>query len=64
VRAFLEGEDGGRLKAVCFRAKDGPLAQALLASDRVPLHLCGHLRAEQWNGEVSASLQVVDAAPA
>jgi single-stranded-DNA-specific exonuclease len=30
----------------------------------VPLHLCGHLRAEQWNGETSASLQVVDAAPA
>jgi single-stranded-DNA-specific exonuclease len=64
VRAIVEGEGGGRLKTICFRAKDGPLAQALLASDRVPLHLCGHLRAEQWNGEVNASLQVVDAAPA
>jgi single-stranded-DNA-specific exonuclease len=64
VRAIVEGEGGGRLKTICFRAKDGPLAQALLAPDRVPLHLCGHLRAEQWNGETSASLQVVDAAPA
>ncbi|MBR0671113.1 single-stranded-DNA-specific exonuclease RecJ [Neoroseomonas soli] len=64
VRAIVEGEGGGRLKTICFRAKDGPLAQTLLAADRVPLHLCGHLRAEQWNGEVSASLQVVDAAPA
>jgi len=64
VRAIVEGEGGGRLKTICFRAKDGPLAQALLASDRVPLHLCGHLRAEQWNGETSPSLQVVDAAPA
>lgn len=64
VRAIVEGEGGGRLKTICFRAKEGPLAQALLAPDRVPLHLCGHLRAEQWNGETAASLQVVDAAPA
>jgi single-stranded-DNA-specific exonuclease len=63
VRAIVEGEGGGRLKTICFRAKDGPLAQALLASERMPLHLCGHLRAEQWNGEVTTSLQVVDAAP-
>ncbi|WP_137125321.1 single-stranded-DNA-specific exonuclease RecJ [Roseomonas sp. HF4] len=62
VRAIVEGEGGGRLKTICFRAKDGPLAQALLAADRVPLHLCGHLRAETWNGETSAALQVVDAA--
>ncbi|NMJ43780.1 single-stranded-DNA-specific exonuclease RecJ [Roseomonas sp. JC162] len=64
VRAIVEGEGGGRLKTICFRAKDGPLAQTLLAAERVPLHLCGHLRAEQWNGETTAALQVVDAAPA
>ncbi|WP_135466951.1 single-stranded-DNA-specific exonuclease RecJ [Crenalkalicoccus roseus] len=64
VRAFLEGEGGGRLKAICFRAKDGPLAQALLGSGGAPLHLCGQLRAERWNDEVSACLHVVDAAPA
>ncbi|MBX6747763.1 MAG: single-stranded-DNA-specific exonuclease RecJ, partial [Acetobacteraceae bacterium] len=63
IRAFLEGETGGRLKAICFRAKDGPLAQALLGSRGVPLHLCGQLRAERWNDEVSACLHVVDAAP-
>jgi len=63
IRAFLEGEMGGRLKAICFRAKDGPLAQALLGSRGVPLHLCGQLRAERWNDEVSACLHVVDAAP-
>jgi single-stranded-DNA-specific exonuclease len=62
VRAIVEGEGGGRLKTICFRAKDGPLAQALLAADRVPLHLCGHLRAETWNGETAAALQIVDAA--
>jgi single-stranded-DNA-specific exonuclease len=63
VRAFLEGEGGGpRLKAICFRAKDGPLAQALLGGG--VLHLAGHLRAESWNDSVSAGLHVVDAAPA
>lgn len=62
VRAIIEGEAGGRLKTICFRAKEGPLATALLAQDRVPLHLCGHLRAERWNGDVTACLQVVDAA--
>jgi single-stranded-DNA-specific exonuclease len=63
VRAFLDGEGGGpRLKAICFRAKDGPLGQALLGGG--VLHLAGHLRAESWNDSISASLHVVDAAPA
>ncbi len=61
VRAFLEGEGtGGRLKAICFRAKEGPLAEALLG--RGVLHLAGHLRAESWNDSVSACFHVVDAA--
>lgn len=64
VRAFIQGEGGGRLKAVCFRAKEGPLAELLLGSGGVPVHLAGALRAERWNGDVSASLHVQDAAPA
>jgi single-stranded-DNA-specific exonuclease len=63
VRAFLEGEGGGRLKAICFRAKDGPLAEALLASGGAPLHLCGPLRAERWNDSESACFHILDAAP-
>ncbi len=62
VRAFLEGEDGGRLKAVCFRAKDGPLAEALLAPGQGPLALAGHLRVDRWNGEEGVSLHLLDAA--
>lgn len=62
IRAFLEGEGGGpRLKAVCFRAKDGPLAAALLGGGT--LHLAGHLRAESWNDNVTLGFHVVDAAP-
>jgi single-stranded-DNA-specific exonuclease len=64
VRAFIDGDGGGgRLKAICFRAKDGPLAQALLTSSGTPLHLAGHLRAESWNDSVSVCFHLVDAAP-
>jgi single-stranded-DNA-specific exonuclease len=66
IRAFLEGEGGGpRLKAMMFRAREGALADALLArSDGVPLHLAGHLRPELWNGSVSPCFIITDAAVA
>lgn len=63
IRAFIEGEGGGpRLKAMLFRAREGRLADALLARDGAPLHLAGHLRAEAWNGNVSAGFILADAA--
>ncbi|HTI03161.1 MAG TPA: single-stranded-DNA-specific exonuclease RecJ [Acidisoma sp.] len=62
IRAMVEGEGGGRLKALLFRAKAGPVAEALMDSGHRPLHLAGHLRAEEWNGTVSASFMVQDAA--
>jgi single-stranded-DNA-specific exonuclease len=66
IRAFVEGEGGGpRLKAMLFKAGEGPLADALLAGGRgAPLHLAGHLRAESWNGAESASFVMNDAAVA
>ncbi len=64
IRAFVEDEGGGRLKAILFRAKEGPVAAALLERSGVPLHLAGHLRAEEWNGTVTASFIVTDAATA
>jgi single-stranded-DNA-specific exonuclease len=66
IRAFLEGVGGGtRLKAMMFRAKGGALAEALLArSEGVPLHLAGHLRAEEWNGSVSPCFLILDGAVA
>jgi single-stranded-DNA-specific exonuclease len=66
IRAFLEGEGGGpRLKAMLFRAREGALADALLArSEGVPLHLAGHLRAEEWNGSVTPCFVLSDGAVA
>jgi single-stranded-DNA-specific exonuclease len=64
IRAFLEGEGGVRLKSVCFRAKEGPLAAALLAAGGAPLHLAACVRAERWNDSVSAAAHLLDAAPA
>ncbi len=65
IRAFVEGEGGGpRLKAMLFRARDGALAETLLAGNGMPLHLAGHLRAEEWNGAVNPGFIIADAAPA
>jgi single-stranded-DNA-specific exonuclease len=65
IRAFVEGEGGGpRLKAMLFRARDGILAETMLAGTKLPLHLAGHLRAEEWNGSITPGFIVTDAAPA
>jgi single-stranded-DNA-specific exonuclease len=63
IRAYVEGEGGGpRLKAMLFRTRDGALSEAMLAREGM-LHLAGHLRAEEWNGTLSAGFAVSDAAP-
>ena len=63
LRAMVEGEGGGRLKAMLFRGADTPMGQALEAHGG-PLNLAGHLRAEEWNGTTTASFVVSDVAPA
>ncbi|HET9146739.1 MAG TPA: single-stranded-DNA-specific exonuclease RecJ [Acetobacteraceae bacterium] len=64
IRSYVEGEGGGRLKTVLFRTKNEALAEAMLRVGGAPLHLVGHLRADQWNGAVSAGFIIADAAPA
>ena len=62
LRAYVQAEgDTRRLKTLLFRAGDTPLAQAIEARG-ARLHLAGHLRAESWNGTVSAGFSVVDGA--
>jgi len=64
IRTFLQGDGNGpRLKAMLFRAREGALAEAVLSRDGMPLHLAGHLRAEEWNGTVAPAFVISDAAP-
>jgi single-stranded-DNA-specific exonuclease len=64
IRVMVEGEGGGRIKALLFRAKAGGLTDALSRTGGAPLHLAGYLRAESWNGRTSAGFFITDAAPA
>ncbi len=64
LRVFVEGEGGGRLKALLFRAGDSQLAACLADRAGGTLHLAGHLRAETWNGTESVSFCVMDGAAA
>jgi single-stranded-DNA-specific exonuclease len=64
IRAMVEGEGGGRVKALLFRAKEGELAAAMCRVGDAPLHLAGYLRAESWQGRTTAGFFITDAAPA
>jgi single-stranded-DNA-specific exonuclease len=63
VRVFVSGADGGRLKAMAFRAADNPLGRALLEAGGLPLHLAGKLRADTWMGRNEVQMFIDDAAP-
>jgi single-stranded-DNA-specific exonuclease len=64
IRAQVEAEGGARLKCLLFRAGDTKLAAALTDRAGPRLYLCGHLRAESWNGTESVSFIINDGAPA
>ena len=65
IRAFVEGEGGGpRLKATVVPRARRCLAETLLAVNGMPLHLAGHLRAEEWNGSVNPGFFIADMAVA
>ena len=61
VHAVLSDKAGGRLTAIGFGLTDTPLGQHLLAR-QAPLHLAGHIRANHFNGRVSAQLIIEDGA--
>lgn len=52
-----------RLKAIAFRAADGPLGEALIRKGR-PIHLAGKLLANDWQGRRTIELSIEDAAVA
>ncbi len=63
VRAIAAGDDGGRIKAMAFRAADTPLGQALLACPpHRRLWLAGRARRDDWGSRPAAELHLDDAA--
>jgi single-stranded-DNA-specific exonuclease len=63
VRCQLQGEDGGRLKAIAFRAAETPLGRALMDRGTGPLHVAGRLKADDWRGKHGVQLTIEDAVP-
>ncbi|MDE2030263.1 MAG: single-stranded-DNA-specific exonuclease RecJ [Alphaproteobacteria bacterium] len=71
VRADIVGEKhvsvvftqgGKRARSIAFRAMESDLGQALLTQKR--LHLAGHLRIDEWQGQERVQLHISDAAVA
>jgi single-stranded-DNA-specific exonuclease len=64
VRCILTDASGtARLKAIAFRSLEGSaIGPALLQTGGLPLHLAGHLRADNWRGERRVQFVIEDAA--
>ena len=60
LRVILAGADGARLKAVAFRAADGPLGTALAGAGSRPLYLAGRVKRDDWGRTPSAELHLDD----
>ncbi len=65
VRCVVADSFGARVRAIAFRAVDGPLAPLLLDRRGPPIHVVGQLRADSWNGARRTQFEIRDvAAPA
>ncbi len=62
LRLRAESDGAANLRAVCFRAFDGPLGEALLAARGRRLHLAGRLERDAWRGGDAVQLILEDAA--
>ncbi|MBB4856957.1 single-stranded-DNA-specific exonuclease [Novosphingobium chloroacetimidivorans] len=63
VRVIASGPDGGRIKAIAFRAAESDMGQALLhASQGRRLWLAGRAKIDDWGARPQAELLLDDAA--
>ncbi|MCT8973077.1 single-stranded-DNA-specific exonuclease RecJ [Microbaculum marinisediminis] len=62
VRCTFASPDGGRLKAIAFRAVGSPLGDALLSGRQDTLHAAGTLRIDRWGGRETVQLHLRDVA--
>jgi single-stranded-DNA-specific exonuclease len=63
IRLRLNGGGAG-LQAIAFRAVGTPLGDELLKARGQAIHAAGRLKPNEWNGQVTVQLEIVDAAPA
>lgn len=52
------GEDGGKLRAIAFRAADADLGQVILSGQT--MHLAGKLKPDEWRGAGKVQFEVLD----
>jgi single-stranded-DNA-specific exonuclease len=62
VRARLRSRDGQAVGAICFRAAERPLGQALLKGIGQEMHVAGTLSCDRWRGAERAQLRIIDLA--
>jgi single-stranded-DNA-specific exonuclease len=62
IRLFTQGLEGGRLKAVAFRAANTPMGAEFLAANNRRFWLAGRLVCDVWSGRAQAELHVEDGA--
>lgn len=64
IKITLEGQDGGRVDGIAFRAAETPLGELLMSSRGAQIHVAGTLGADHWQGSRRVQLRVTDAAKA
>jgi single-stranded-DNA-specific exonuclease len=62
LRLRLKAPDGSAVTAMAFRASGQPLGELLHAQRGKTVHLAGCLQRDEWNGRVTVSLRILDAA--
>jgi len=63
VRCTLSSGDGATIKAIAFRAATSEMGKALLSAPRdQPLHFCGTLNVDHWQGRQRVQMRLIDAA--
>jgi single-stranded-DNA-specific exonuclease len=58
----LNSGDGGRLKAIAFGAAGTPLGAALDSANETPMHFCGTLEINHWQGREEVQFRLIDVA--
>jgi single-stranded-DNA-specific exonuclease len=62
LRLTLQGENGSKIDAICFRAFDGPMGSMLENHEGRLFHCAGRLEIDDWGGRRRAKLRLEDIA--